>query len=298
MKLSLFACLAVCLAVALANPIGDMTAPTAAQTVMIDVTSDFVDNQRNQHIFQVAVGVQVVRGEVMLNGFRVAHGIQTTVQFSAEFREVEFGTNKVVNAHNVNVGVQAVIQEQLSAKGTLTGLSVQLLLSEVDGNLLSQIEVHEVIVFLNMAGAETSRKVNTLPLVKSLITTTTTTTEASTADATSDSTGAPSSTGEPTSTDDTSDSSSDEKDQEEHYRMEKCRVRRFFNWVHKQSFGVRVLIYAIMAVIFVLLCKFVFCLISVCCCSKPRSRTTYLNNVELHYVPLSLDEDDKKPLLI
>lgn len=291
MKLSLLACLAACLAVALAGPIGLIqNAPT---TVMIDVTSDFVDSQRNQHIFQVAVDVQVAQGEVMLNGFRVGRSVQTSVQISAQFREIAFGTNQLVNAHNVNVGVQAAIQEQL-INGALQSLSVQLLLSEVDGSLLSQVMVHEVIVFLNPAGAETSRRQQVLPLAQSRITTTTTSTAASTAEG--ESTSASSSTSAPIGND-SSDSSSEEEHDEKH-RMEKCRVRRFFHWVHKQPFGVRVLIYAVLTVLFVLLCKFVFCLVTVCCCNRPRSRTTYLNNVKLHYVPLSLDEEDKKPLLI
>lgn len=285
MRFSILACLALCLAVAVATPVGKIGVITQigtgvnSQSVLIDVTSDFVDDQQNEHIFEVAVGVTVQAGAVLLNGQRIGTGVQSTVQFAALFREVDHASKKIVNAHNVKVGLQALVQASVSATG-LQALNVQLLLSEVDGNLLHQVNVHEVVIFLSASGAEKARQSRTMGVANSAITT----------------------TAAPVAHGDSSDSSDSPAEVESHFRhhMEKCHVRRFFNWLHKQSFGVRVLVFAAMTLIALLAIRILFCLVTLCCCRRPKTRTTYLDNVKLHYVPLSMDDtiDEKKLLHI
>jgi hypothetical protein len=302
---AVFVCVSLCFAVAFAGPISvgvgtSVTSTPGEQDVLIDVTSDYVDSAENQHIFQVAVRVEVQSGVVMLNGQRMAQGVQATVQFGALFREVEAGTQKVITTRNAQVGVQALIQGRI-VNGALSSLSVQMLLSEVDGSRLTQVRVQEVIMLVDANGQETGRNVRPIGLSDSQISTTaaaaetTAGTAKTTAQAIAPATPKPHVKDVITGTDiESDDSESDSSSDDKHH----IRVVR---WFRHQKLGVRIVVAALGFLFVLVVLRVLFVAVQSLCCA-PAVRTTYLDNVKLHYVPISMNDSDekveeKKPLL-
>jgi len=267
------------IAVVASNSIG----ADGSRDITIDVTEAFQDSLKNDHVFEVAMQLQVLQGTVYLNGTAVGSLTIDTVHVVAMLFEKLHSSGDIVSSRSASVVIQVSV-----AHMTLAGqraLSVQELIREVDGNRVSAVLVQEAIIRLDANGNEVTRIVTQIAIAESRL-------QGSVPEEIPEETN-----GSPKETPESPESPDSPKSPNEggadspnsphsprfggHHHCSSCE------WFHKQSFGVRVLVSAGISFVTVLT-LYVLARCLVCCCC-PASRV-------LHYKPLAMDEKEAEAM--
>jgi hypothetical protein len=255
-----------------------------AQDIAIDITSAMADQYGDETLVQVNMTLVVAEGVASFQGHSVLTGVVTALSFDAMLYVKQRETGAILTSHPTSVTVQVSIEEQVSATGP-SSLNVQELLLEVGRTHITEVGVQEAILTLDVNGNEVQRVVSEITIAESRL--------ASAPEPDLSSPSSPKSPASPNSPDSPdSPNSPNSPKHHGHWWSHDCRLRK---WYHRQSFAVRVLVAAAFTFVMVL-AFYLMCRCCVACCSRPKNRSVYLNNVKLHYKPLATDE--KKPVMM
>ncbi|XP_031570141.1 uncharacterized protein LOC116304535 [Actinia tenebrosa] len=137
------------------------------------IERDGLGNFKDAQVLKVAFQVTVIEGNIHVNGLRAQHGAVTAFHFHAEIDEIS-QSKQVLRHHTAPIMIRVLVIEGSQAVGAnhIDKLDVEAQIVEIDGKLVKEIDVTQMVIKLDSAKNELlkERKVTIIRVAESKIT--------------------------------------------------------------------------------------------------------------------------------